>query len=91
MRIRWDEKKRQKVMKERRIDFAVIDDFFCLPYLEDQSNDDPEQYRLIGFAQGRLITFIVEYRHDALGEFIWVVTAWNSTKQEANAYDKEIR
>ena len=91
MRIKWDENKRQKVLKERKIDFAQLEDLFCLPYIEDQKNDDPEQYRIIGFAGGRLKTFIVEYREDTLGEFIWVVTAWNSTKQEENAYEKESR
>jgi uncharacterized DUF497 family protein len=62
-----------------------------LPYIEDQRNDDPEQYRIIGFAGGRLVTFVVEYRQDKLGEYIWIVTAWNSTKQEIKAYEQEIR
>jgi hypothetical protein len=35
------------------------------------------------------MTFIVEYEEDYLGELLWVVTAWNSTKQEKEAYDKE--
>ena len=75
MRIRWDEKIRQGVLKRRQIDFAVLDDLFYLPYLEAQRSDDPEQYRIIGFAKRRLLTFIIEYREDALGEFVWVITA----------------
>jgi uncharacterized DUF497 family protein len=75
VRIRWDEKKRQRVLKRRRVDFAALDDLFCLPYLEDQRSDDPEQYRIIGFVRGKVATFIVEYREDAIGEFVWVVTA----------------
>ena len=90
MRIRWDEKKRQRVLKQRQIDFAVLDDLLYLPYLEDQRSDDPEQYRIIGFTKGKLLTFIVEYREDALGEFVWVVTAWNSTAAEKHAYAQEI-
>jgi len=89
VRIRWDEKKRQRVLKRRQIDFAVLNDLFYLPYLEDQRSNDPEQYRIIGFAKGRLLTFIIEYREDALGEFIWVVTAWNSTAAEKQAYAQE--
>jgi uncharacterized DUF497 family protein len=75
MRIRWDEAKRQQVLQRRQIDFAQLTELFCLPYVEDQRNDDPEQYRLIGFVGSHLLTLIVEYREDALGEFIWVVTA----------------
>jgi uncharacterized DUF497 family protein len=90
VRIRWDEKKRQEVLKRRQIDFAALDDLFYLPYLEDQRSDDPEQYRIIGFAKGRLLTFIIEYREDELGEFVWVITAWNSTAAEKQAYAQEI-
>jgi uncharacterized DUF497 family protein len=69
MRIRWDEAKRQEVLQRRQIDFAVLHDMLSLPYVADQRRDDPEQYRVIGFGQGRLVTFIVEYRQDAIGEY----------------------
>jgi uncharacterized DUF497 family protein len=88
--IRRDEKKRQHVLQRRRIDFATLGDLFCLPYLEDQRSEDPEQYRIIGFARGKATTFISEYRTDALGEFVWVVTAWNSTATEKQIYAQEI-
>lgn len=91
MRIRWDEAKRQLALKNRGIDFAQLDELLNWPYVEDQRNDDPEQYRIVGFAGGRLVTFIVEYRQDMLDEYIWVVTAWHSTKQEQKAYDQETR
>ena len=90
MRIRWDEPKRQEVLTRRTIDFAQLDELFLLPYVEDQRNDDPEQYRLIGFVAGRLISFIIEYRQDTLGEYIWVVTAWHATPQEQRAYEREV-
>ena len=91
MRIRWDEAKRQQVLQRRKIDFARFDELFCLPYVKDQRNDAPEQYRLIGFVGGRLVTIIVEYRQDALGEYIWVVTAWHATPQEHRAYEQAAR
>ena len=91
MRIRWDEAKRQLVLHNRGIDFAQLDELLNWPYVEDQRHDDPEQYRIVGFAGGRLVTFIVEYRQDTLDEHIWVVTAWNSTKQEQKVYDQETR
>jgi len=90
MRIRWDERKRQEVLERRNIDFARLDELFLLPYVEDQRNDDPEQFRLIRFVAGRLVSFIIEYRQDTLGEYIWVVTAWNSTLQEQRAYEREV-
>jgi uncharacterized DUF497 family protein len=91
MRIRWDEAKRQHVLRTRGIDFASLADLLSLPYLEDQRRDDPEQYRLIGFVEGRLITFMVEYRRDTVGEYLWVVTAWKATRQEADAYERATR
>ena len=78
MRIRWDEAKRQEVRQRRQIDFTSLHDLLSLPYVEDQRNDDPEQYRIIGFVRGRLVTFIAEYRQDAIGEYMWVVTAWHA-------------
>jgi uncharacterized DUF497 family protein len=90
MRIRWDEPKRQQVLEQRNIDFARLDELFSLPYVEDQRNDDPEQYRLIGFVSGRLASCIIEHREDALGDYIWVVTAWHATLQEQRAYEREV-
>ncbi|MBI4746990.1 MAG: hypothetical protein HY774_00755 [Acidobacteria bacterium] len=89
MRIKWDEPKRQLVLAERGVDFAYLQDLVSLPYIEDQKSDDPEQYRIIGFANGMMATFIVEYRFDELGEIMWIVTAWQSTKSERRMYDQE--
>jgi uncharacterized DUF497 family protein len=91
MRIKWDEDKRQQALDKRHIDFFDLEDLLYLPYIEDQRLDYPEQYRIIGFASQKITTFIVEYREDAVGEFIWVVTAWKSTKQERETYEKETR
>jgi hypothetical protein len=41
--------------------------------------------------QGRLVTFIFEYRRDAMGKYMWVVTAWHATTQEQQAYEREIQ
>jgi uncharacterized DUF497 family protein len=90
MRVQWDEAKRQLVLDERDIDFAQLRDVLYEAYLEDRRSEQPEQYRIIGFASGQLITFIVEYRMDEVGEFIWVVTAWRSTKQERRSYGQQI-
>lgn len=89
MRIQWNEDKRQRILVERKLDFAELEDLLYQPYIEDQSLSYTEQYRIIGFAHDQLATFIVEYRQDALGEFIWIVTAWRSTLQEQKAYEQE--
>lgn len=91
MRIYWDETKRQHVLNSRKIDFEHLHSLLLFPYVEDVRNDDPEQYRIIGFAENRLVTVIVEYRYDERGEYIWVVTAWNATTSEKNSYGQETR
>jgi uncharacterized DUF497 family protein len=90
MRIRWDETKRQRVLNERNVDFGQLADLLYTPYIEDQRSIIPEQYRIIGFAGGQSTTFIVEYRADEIGEYIWVVTAWTSTKEERRSYGQQI-
>jgi uncharacterized DUF497 family protein len=90
MNICWDEAKRQRILLERGIDFEALNDLLYKPYLEDRRSEVPEQYRIIGFADGKLTTFIVEYRSDDLGEHIWIVTAWRSTKQEQKSYERRI-
>jgi hypothetical protein len=62
-----------------------------LPYIEDQRVAKPEQYRIIGFIHARLATFIIEYRTDQFGAYVWVVTAWRSTPQEMKSYEEAIR
>ncbi len=32
----------------------------------------------------------VEYRVDEVGDYIWVVTAWKSTKQERKSYEETV-
>ena len=90
MRVRWNEAKRQRVLAERNIDFGQFNDLLYIPYVEDRRSEIPEQYRIIGFADGKLTTFIVEYRIDEVGEYIWIVTAWRATKQERKNYDRQV-
>lgn len=90
MPFRWDESKRLKVLAERSIDFADLNELLYSPYVEEQSCEIPEQYRVIGFVAERLVTFIIKYRADDLKEYIWIVTAWKSTKQERTIYDQQV-
>ena len=62
------------MLHERGIDLQDLDELFELPYIEDVRNDNPLQFRVIGFARGALTSFVVEYRRDEIGEYAWVVT-----------------
>ena len=91
MRVRCDPSKRDQVLHERGIDLQALEELFELPYIEDVRNDNPLQFRVIGFARGTLTSYIVEYRQDELGEYAWVVTAWRSTAQEERGYEQATR
>jgi hypothetical protein len=73
------------------MDSARLEEVLALPSVEDQRRDDPEQSRLIGFVGGWLVTCIVAYRANTLGEVLWVVTAWHATAQEQRTYEQAIR
>ena len=88
MRVRCDPNKRDQVLGERGIDLQKLEELFELPYIEDVRNDNPLQFRVIGFAGGILTTYVVEYRRDEIGEYAWVVTAWRSTSHEEEAYEQ---
>jgi uncharacterized DUF497 family protein len=51
-----------------------------------RKNDDPEQFRAIGWCQGFLCSVIFEIRHDEKGEYHRLITAWKATKEEEQSY-----
>lgn len=57
--------------------------FDCYPHPLMRRNEDPEQWVGIGFAKGELVSVVHEFREDSFGEFIWLVTYWKATKEEA--------
>jgi uncharacterized DUF497 family protein len=59
-------------------------------YLVDQKNDDPEQFRAIGWCNGHLCSVIFEIRRDSSGEYHHLVTAWRATKEEERSYAENI-
>ena len=56
----------------------------------DKGNEKPEQFRAIGWSRGRLCSVIFEIRRDSRGEYYRLVTAWKATKQEEQAYAKQV-
>ncbi len=60
-------------------------------YLVDQKSDDPEQFRAIGWCLGRLSSVIFEIRHDADGEYYYLITAGKQLKRKNEAMPKTSR
>ncbi|MBN1411937.1 MAG: BrnT family toxin [Spirochaetales bacterium] len=76
---------------KRRIGFEEAREIFTHPYYEDRKSDDPEQFRAIGWANGKLYSLIFEMRHDKAGEYYHLVTLWKSTSEEEKIYEENIK
>jgi uncharacterized DUF497 family protein len=90
MRFHFDPQKSRDVKKKHDVSLREAREIFDQAYLVDQKNDDPEQFRAIGWSRGRLCSVIFEIRHDAEGEYCHLVTAWKATEQEERSYAENI-
>jgi uncharacterized DUF497 family protein len=90
MRFKFDRRKSAAIRADRRrgIGFEQAAGLWLGRHLIDQRSELPEQWRAIGWVDGRMFTVIYEDRHDEEGEFIHLVTLWPSTKEERRAYEK---
>ena len=90
MRFKFDSKKSEKIKRnpKRGIGFIEAQQVWNQSYYLDQRSDAPEQYRAIGWVDGRLYSVIFEVREDKEGEFYHLVTLWASTKEERKLYEK---
>jgi len=82
----FDKEKSREVKRKHGVSLEEAEDIFDQVYEVDQKNDDPEQFRAIGWCQGRLCSVIFEIRHDSEGEYYRLVTAWKSTEGEERSY-----
>ena len=82
MRFQFDEKKSHLVKKQHGVSLEESQQIFDQVYIVDQKKDDPEQYRAIGWCNGRLCSVIYEIRHDDEGEYCHLITAWKATTEE---------
>ena len=64
MRFKFDKKKSAtlRINPKRGIGFEEAQDIFRRPYYFDQRQDQPNQYRAIGWVRGRLYSVILEIR-----------------------------
>jgi uncharacterized DUF497 family protein len=90
MRFKYDKSKSAAIQNNpaRGISFDDIQMLWEKPYYLDQRSEMPEQWRAIGWVGEKLYTVIYEDRSDAEGEYIHLVTLWQSTKEERSLYEK---
>lgn len=74
MRLKWDDKKSDKLKKQRGLSFSELVEVFEKTYHLSQKRDDPEQWRAIGWVKGKLSSLIYEEREDGDGSYYWLVT-----------------
>ena len=90
MRIQFDASKNAEVLRKHGVSLEEAREIFDQAYIVDVKNDDPEQFRAIGWSQGRICSVIFELRHDSRGEYYHLVTAWKATKEEVKAYAEQV-
>jgi len=90
MRFQFDREKSREAKRKHGISLQEAQEIFDQAYLVDQKNDDPEQFRAIGWCRGLLCSVIFEIRHDTAGEVYHLITAWKATKEEVQSYVENI-
>ncbi len=90
MRLSFDPVKNREVHRKHGVSLEEAREIFDQTYVVDQKNDDPEQFRAIGWCRGRLCSVVFEMRSDAEGEYYRLITAWKATKEEEQAYAENI-
>jgi uncharacterized DUF497 family protein len=90
MRFEFGSEKSRDVKRKHGISREEAQEIFDQAYLVDQKNDNPEQFRAIGWCGDRLCSVIFEIRRDSKGEYYHLITAWKSTKQEEQSYAENI-
>ena len=90
VRFQFDSRKsdRLRANPNRGIGFEEVQELFSRPYWMDQIADNPEQLVAIGWVGDRLYSVVFEFREDAEGEYIHLVTLWKSTKSEVRLYEE---
>jgi uncharacterized DUF497 family protein len=90
VRFKFDRKKSREVKRKHGVSLKEAREVFDQMYLVDRKNDEPEQYRAIGWCGSRLCAVIFEVRQDAGGEYYHLVTAWKATRQEEQSYAENV-
>ena len=86
MRCEFDVAKSREVKRKHGISLKEAQEVFDQVYIVDQKNDNPEQFRAIGWCRGGLCSVIFEILQDSEGEYYHLITAWKATQQEEQSY-----
>ncbi len=89
-RFEFDRRKSRIVKQKHGVSLQEAQEIFDQVYIVDQKSDDPEQFRAIGWCRGRLCSVILEIKHDSVGEYYRLITAWKSTKEEEQSYAENV-
>lgn len=90
MRFAYDPAKDRLVRRKHGVGLHEATEIFDQAYIVDQKNDDPQQFRAIGWCRGHLCSVIFEIRNDDDGDYYHLITAWKATKQEVQSYAENI-
>ncbi len=90
MRFELDAEKSLEVLQKHGLTLEAAQEIFDQAHLLDRKNDNPEQFRAIGWSGGWLCSVIFEIRRDSGGEFYHLITAWRATQKEEEAYAEQI-
>lgn len=90
MRLHFDAAKNLEVQRKHGVSLEEAQEIFDQAYIIDRKSDNSEQYRAIGWSQGRLCSVIFDIRRDRQGEYYRLVTAWKATRHEEHAYAIQI-
>lgn len=90
MRFKFDGRKSAQCRRNPRrgIGFEEAQKLWGQPYYLDQRSENPEQWRAIGWVGNRLFSVIYEERADEFGEYLHLVTLWQSTQEEQRLYEE---
>jgi uncharacterized DUF497 family protein len=90
IRFGFERNKSRDVKRKHGVSLKEAQDTFDQVYVVDQKNDNPEQFRAIGWCGGSLCSVIFEIGHDSEGEYYRLVTAWKATKEEEQSYAENV-
>lgn len=88
MRFDWDNDKSQLLQENRGYSLDEISVVLAGKHVEQIKRDDPKQFIAIGYLEKTLPYIIYEIRYDKEGEYIWLITYWDSTKREREIYEQ---
>jgi uncharacterized DUF497 family protein len=88
MRFDWDNDKSQLLQESRGYSLDEVTVVLAGDYVEQIKRDEPEQFIAIGYLEKTLLSIIYEIRYDEEGEYVWLITYWNSTKREQEIYEQ---